>query len=320
MQSYSLMMWTLILVSSCTLEPSQSTTDVFGCSIWFRAAKKPEIPKTKQEIYEDDFADIVSQGLEQYRSGSSFREIDAFYSIKRGELQMKLKPEDPESRMFGIDRQSHRKEFIATPFISNSPYESGLERVRQAAVNGVDDQVTKYGLIYEQVGDMSAVRVSVKSPQDPNKRYNLSSIGLFQEGKDMIYLPPEFKNFDLPIALVAHTGAEVLSEIYGELDFLYRKAMQAINEKDVIKAMGQFAWWYSHAMPKKRGSASIAKMHLATIMEHKQITNLGPSDLHQFPLRQGIDIDVWAITNGNPDIFSDAFEAALRSSGKLPLP
>jgi hypothetical protein len=204
--------------------------------------------------------------------------------------------------------------------VENSAYEEGLRRVQHALKSEDSGSKASYFLSIDKREGLEELSVQAVSPRNRNIVYNLTTIGLIKDREQLMFMPLEFKKFDPPLALASHTDSRLLPELMKEIDYLFQKAAKKTSSEEAIRAIGLFHWWYAHAMPKNRGSAAIAKMHVATLLKYRQIETIKEGDLHSFSKRRGIDIDVWAMTSGNPDQFGKTYHQALSSGHSVELP
>lgn len=107
---------------------------------------------------------------------------------------------------------------------------------------------------------------------------------------------------DYPKVLLMHTDPSNIPTILEHVDKLV-KEFKSLNDKDsLIKKAGEIEWWMAHAMPWRRGSASIAEMLIKSLLSSKGI-EISWSSLKS----ENYQIDMEALSTPNLNDFIPKF-------------
>lgn len=300
-------------IASCKSSPVSSVKGN-GCSR-LSVQTTEELADPKQQEYERLFDRAVMLATQRLQKGASFYEVDEFLGMSRQAIQKKVHPKDGNIPLFGIQRAAERGEILSTPFTERGIYQGGWERIAQVLAGK-----KSYGLKRGDYGDQLVLDVHARSVVDPNKSYLLTQIMGYPDRRPGQFMLPGFRSIKGPFAAVLHSSPEFLDELMKELAHLYQIALRPASDEAVLDAIATFHWWYSHVTPKVRGSASIGKMHVAVLLKAHHLNAFTPEDLHRFYDRQGLDLDVWALTSGDSRAYRKAFVKALQSKRKMTLP
>lgn len=276
--------------------------------------------------YEDLFELTVN--IATARKNPDYEEIDRFFATNRHNIARFL--DHKNAQFFGKTRnpmlmENPLKETMSytTPFIEGSPYSGALDRLK-IIFNGEIEET--YGLVEGgSFGKYRIYEITAKDPLDPKgDQFTLTSYAGYLDSNNILRNMNFARSTENPTDSISrlnaiHTSNTQLTELNVILEGLFKKALGAENVDDIWKSMGQFHWWYANAMPYKRGSASIAKMHIAYLLNHhaKTIGKVSIDRLHKFPKIHGIDIDVLAMTLGDPEVFANYYKKAILSDKPL---
>ena len=262
------------------------------------------------------------------RKNPDFEELDRLFSTNRHSIARFLDPEN--AKFFGKTRNpmltdNPLKETMpyTTPFLEDSAYSGAVARLKIIFNDKIKET---YGLVESgSLGKYRMYEITAKNPLDTKgDQFTLTSYaGYLDSNNKLRNLNIKRYTEDTADSIsgmhAIHTSNTQLTDLNAILEGLFKKALGAENVDEIWKSMGQFHWWYANAMPYKRGSASIAKMHIAYLLNFhaKTIGKVSIDRLHKFHKIHGIDIDVLAMTLGDPEVFANYYKKAILSDKPL---
>lgn len=310
---------TLLLSTSCT-DQSDHASSVKGNCIQSMSGKKADF------TYEDLFNFTVTVARAQQIS--SFTDIDKIFAASRQNIAKYLDPQNAfdfgktRNPDFALYPQRERKAYV-TRFSEDGAYSGAVARLKLIFEGKIEGN---YGLQdIGSLGDYQLFEISAKNPIDPDgEDFILTQYtGRINENGALVSMktgPSEALPTDtLSYIDAIHTPNAALTQLHSILEALFERALKEDTAENIWKNIGTFHWWYANAMPYKRGSASISKMHVAYLLQHHENT-LGIFNinrLHHFPKVHSIDIDVLAMTLGDPDIFASHYKDAIMTDMAL---
>jgi hypothetical protein len=280
-----------------------------------------------QVKYEAATSRYVRKSAKMLQNGKSFEEIEQYLKNSRKDIQALLHPSDPQKGLFGVDRTLDPDELFFnvayTPFAAKKDvHPGGFARIK-AVLSGEKS----YGLQQtDAVDNFKTFAIIEKSPLDSSKTIELTQyVGTLNQNRrvETLMLDLELAKFAYKHETVVayHTDTHRLAEAMEIVEYLFQRTLdQTLPEDLLLQRIGEFHWWFANAMPYTRGSSAIGKMFVGTLFEYHGITKLSLDDLHRFPKRQGIDIDVWAMTMGDSKAFSEKYADAIMGSYKIEIP
>lgn len=237
----------------------------------------------------------------------SFDEINAEFGVVRRLVQDKQKK--PIQKGNGSHFGSLRTGGLATPFsFESGPYHGGFRRIA-SQMNEVDKsggQAAGLTAIPEADGVATKFYAFIKA--DPT------------DSRGMLVLT-SFERVSPTFVRVMHTTPDYLAKVMDIVREKYQIALaKGKSKQETIRAIGEFHWWFVHATPFIRGSASIGEMHAASLFKYHQLQGISLNNFLSFHTRQGLYLDVWALTTSEPREFARYYEAALKNQYSVIIP
>jgi hypothetical protein len=254
------------------------------------------------------FQELADKAVENAKVGEkTFDELNSEFGAVRRAIQEKQgKPiQQGETDHFGTIRTGG----VVTPMTHKSgPYQRGFDRIaaQMEIVDEAAEGAESYGL-----------RAFAGGPGVDTKHYAFLKPDP-TDSKNMLVLT-RFERISPTHVQMVHTVPEYLEKVMDIVRAKYKIALESDKSvADIMKAIGEFHWWYAQATPFLRGSASIGEMHAASLLKYHKIKGLTLYNYLGFFKRHRIHLDVWALTTGDPLEFAQNYELALRFKYGIP--
>lgn len=322
----------LLYLASCQQMEQIKSSSQLGAASSYVCSKlnlqRMDSAKIKNQLrYEAAFSKTVQVSMDMLGEGKQFFEIEQYLKKSRKEIQYLLLPHDPKNSSFGLTRAASNGDMehhvAYTPFAAKADvHPGGLARVK-AALSGEKSFGFKRG---DDISGFQNLLISQKSPLDPKKTIELTQyfVAMDSERKiESLLIEPKLINFisKYETVITYHTAASELPEVIEVIEYLFTRALDdSLPEEELLQRIGEFHWWFSNAMPYKRGSAAIGKMFVATLLNYHSVSKISLDDLHKFSENQGIDIDVWAMTMGDSKLYSKKYADAITGDYQIAIP
>lgn len=264
-----------------------------------------------QHFYEDIFDHAVWR---VYVSNDlrfkGFDKVNSYFATIRYHIQKFQKKPIQKGKLedFGLKRLIE----LSTPLSASGPYAGAYLRISEK----IDEnrKIPSSGPSFSRILDSNGTytdfyAILAKNPFDSSETLVLSKFQDLRTSKGSIEL--------------FHTSPQYLDSA---MDIVKKKHAQIIAMKEssesrshILEAIGEFHWWYAQATPFVRGSASIGKMHVSSLLRFHQINGIGIEDILRFQTNQGIDLDVWALSSIDPNLYASLFAQGLKARYKVPI-
>ena len=255
------------------------------------------------------FQELADKAVENARVGEkTFDELNLeFGAVRRAIQDKQSKPiQQGETEHFG----SIRTGGLVTPMTHKSgPYQRGFERIaaQMELVDEAAEGANSHGLrALPEVPGVDTKSYAFLKPEPTDSR-------------NMLVLT-RFERISSTHVQMVHTTPENLGKVMDIVRAKYKIALDSNKPAtEIMKAIGEFHWWFAQATPFLRGSASIGEMHAASLLKFHKIKGLTLYNYLGFFKRHRIHLDVWALTTSDPLEFAQNYELALRFKYGIPV-